>query len=52
MIEWWYLPVAFFSGGLLGAMVMALCAAAKRGDEMAQLSHEERLAVERMESFS
>ena len=52
MIEWWYLPVAFFSGAFLGAMVMALCAAAKRGDEMAQLAHEERLAVERMESVS
>jgi len=52
MIAWWWMLVAFFSGGLLGAMVMALCAAAKRGDEMAELAHEERLAVERMESVS
>jgi hypothetical protein len=27
------LPVAFFSGAFLGAMVIALCAAAKRGDQ-------------------
>jgi hypothetical protein len=47
MIAWWWMLVAFFSGAFLGAMVIALCAAAKRGDEMAELAHEERLAVER-----
>ena len=34
MISWYWMLVAFFSGGLLGAMVMALCAAARNGDEM------------------
>jgi hypothetical protein len=47
MISWYWMLVAFFSGAFLGAMVIALCAAAKRGDEMAELAHEERLAVER-----
>ena len=46
-VPWYYILLAFWSSFLLGAMVMALCVAARDGDEMAQLAHEERLAVER-----
>ena len=52
MIAWWWMLVAFFSGAFLGMFVIALCAMARDADRMAELSHEERLAVERMESFS
>jgi hypothetical protein len=52
MIAWWWMLVAFFSGAFLGAMVMALCVAGKRGDEMAELANEERMAMERTESIS
>jgi hypothetical protein len=31
MIPWWWLLVALFGGGVLGALVVALCVAAARG---------------------
>ena len=36
MIAWPWMILAFFSGAFLGAMVIALCAAARNGDRMAE----------------
>lgn len=33
MISWPWMLIAFWSGFFLGAMVIALCVAAKRGDQ-------------------